>query len=154
MANRTVTRNRDRALRRLTGAPLLLGLIALLALGTALGADGQAAKDGQSPPDGKPGDAAAPDQGAPSPQETPGKPEIEHALPIGPASLLSAASADHPVGAEDLLEISVFEIPELNRTVRVSERGTISLPLLGEMEVRALTAMQQDDMLRDAMTQK
>src|SRR5262245_40767360 len=44
-------------------------------------------------------------------------------------------AAEHPVGAEDLLDISVFEIPELTRTVRVSEKGTISLPLIGEMEV-------------------
>src|SRR5206468_6050254 len=53
-----------------------------------------------------------------------------------------------------LLEISVFEIPELNRTVRVSERGTISLPLLGEMEVRGLTGMQVEDKLRQALTRK
>src|SRR6266566_8859779 len=149
MANRTGTRNLDWT--------LLLGLIALLTLGPALGADGRAAKDGQTPPDGKPGDAdasGAPDAAAPSPRETPPTPAIEHALPIGPAGLLPAAAADHPVGAEDLLEISVFEIPELNRTVRVSERGTISLPLLGEMEVRGLTGMQVEEVLRDALTQK
>src|SRR2546427_5116873 len=116
--------------------PLLIGLITLLTLGPALGADDRPVKDG------------------PAPQETPATPEIEHALPIGPAGLLPAAAADHPVGAEDLLEISVFEVPELNRTVRVSERGTISLPLLGEMEVRGLTAMQVEDKLRDALTQK
>ena len=115
---------------------LLIGLITPLTLGPALGADDQPARDG------------------PVPQETPATPEIEHALPIGPGGLLPAAAADHPVGAEDLLEISVFEIPELNRTVRVSERGTISLPLLGEMEVRGLTAMQVEDKLRDALTQK
>src|SRR2546428_3802670 len=107
-----------------------------MTLGAGSGADDQPVQDG------------------PAPQETPATPEIERALPIGPGGLLPAAAADHPVGAEDLLEISVFEIPELNRTVRVSERGTISLPLLGEMEVRGLTAMQVEDKLRDALTQK
>ncbi len=135
-ANRTVTRNLTRALRPMAGAPLLFGLIAFLTPGPALAADDPAVKDG------------------PAPQETPATPGIEHALPIGPAGLLPAAAADHPVGAEDLLEISVFEIPELNRTVRVSERGTISLPLLGEMEVRGLTGMQVEEVLRDALTQK
>src|SRR3989475_8058149 len=115
---------------------LLIGLITPLTLGPALGADDQPVQDG------------------PAPQETPATPEIERALPIGPGGLLPAAAADHPVGAEDLLEISVFEIPELNRTVRVSERGTISLPLLGEMEVRGLTGMQVEAVLRDALTQK
>ena len=64
------------------------------------------------------------------------------------------AGPDHPVGPEDLLEISVFEIPELNRTVRVSEKGTISLPLLGEMAVKGLTAMQLEDRLREALSRK
>lgn len=68
--------------------------------------------------------------------------------------LPTIAGPEHPVGAEDLLEISVFEIPELNRTVRVSEKGTISLPLLGEMEVRGLTAMQLEDHLREALSRK
>jgi polysaccharide biosynthesis/export protein len=61
---------------------------------------------------------------------------------------------DHPVGAEDLLEISVFEIPELNRTVRVSENGTISLPLLGEMKVKGLTAMGLEGRLREELAKK
>jgi polysaccharide export outer membrane protein len=69
-------------------------------------------------------------------------------------SLPPIAGPEHPVGAEDLLEISVFEIPELNRIVRVSEKGTISLPLLGEMEVKGLTAMQLEDHLREALSQK
>ena len=68
--------------------------------------------------------------------------------------LPTVAGPDHPVGAEDLLEISVFEIPELNRTVRVSEQGTISLPLLGEMDVKGLTAMQLEDRLKVALSRK
>ncbi len=98
--------------------------------------------------------AAADDSTGPPPPESPAPPAIEPALPIGPAGLLTQSAADHPVGAEDLLEISVFEIPELNRTVRVSESGTISLPLLGEMEVRGLTGMQLEDRLREALTKK
>ena len=61
---------------------------------------------------------------------------------------------DHALGAEDLLDISVFEIPELTRTVRVSETGTIALPLLGEMPVRGLTPRQLEARLREALSQK
>lgn len=43
------------------------------------------------------------------------------------------------IGARDLLEIKVFEFPELSQTVRVSEDGSISLPLLGRIEVQGLT---------------
>src|SRR6267378_3258856 len=128
----------------------LVGWLALLPSGVAAGAEG---RDGD---DGHPGSAADPGPAAPPPRETPATREIGRAVRVGPAGLLpeGGPAADHPVGAEDLLEISVFEIPELNRTVRVSERGTISLPLLGEMEVRGLTAMQVEEKLRDALTQK
>jgi polysaccharide export outer membrane protein len=43
------------------------------------------------------------------------------------------------IGARDLLEIKVFELPELNQTVRVSEDGTITLPLLGSVMIGGLT---------------
>jgi len=61
------------------------------------------------------------------------------------AGLLSAQtktgtgqSYEYQIGAKDLLEISVFEVPELNITVRVSENGLISLPLLGELKAEGL----------------
>src|SRR4029077_2997624 len=74
---------------------------------------------------------------------------VETAVPLP-----TIAGPEHPVGAEDLLEISVFEIPELNRIVRVSEKGTISLPLLGEMDVKGLTAMQLEGRLREALSKQ
>src|SRR5262245_3741217 len=75
--------------------------------------------------------------------------DLDLAIPPAPIS-----SPEHPVGPEDLLEISVFEIPDLNRTVRISEKGTISLPLLGEMEVKGLTAMQREGTLREALSKQ
>jgi polysaccharide biosynthesis/export protein len=47
-------------------------------------------------------------------------------------------SYEYQIGAKDLLEISVFEVPELNITVRVSENGMISLPLLGEVKAEGI----------------
>jgi polysaccharide export outer membrane protein len=46
------------------------------------------------------------------------------------------------IGPGDLLTISVFEVPELNITVRVSEDGTITLPLLGNIKVEGLTRFE------------
>jgi len=64
------------------------------------------------------------------------------------------AIPDRPLGTEDLLEISVFEIPDLNRTVRVSEKGTISLPLLGEVKADGLTPGELEVRLRDRLAEK
>src|SRR4030042_1935014 len=46
---------------------------------------------------------------------------------------------EYKIGPKDLLEIKVFELPELNQIVRVSEDGSITLPLLGPVEVGGLT---------------
>jgi polysaccharide export outer membrane protein len=51
-------------------------------------------------------------------------------------------SRDYRIGPQDLLEINIFEAPELNRSVRVSENGDVSMPLLGGIQVAGLTARE------------
>jgi polysaccharide export outer membrane protein len=65
-----------------------------------------------------------------------------------------AADPERPLGVEDLIEISVFEIPELNRTVRVSERGTLSLPLLGEVEAAGFSPRALEGRLRELLARR
>ena len=71
----------------------------------------------------------------------PGRPSKEPGLAPSTAALnsrlleqsaRSSEDTDLPVGAGDLLEISVFEVEELSKIrLRVPLRGVISLPLLG-----------------------
>ena len=65
------------------------------------------------------------------------------ALALGPSAWaqtqLPASSAGYRVGPKDLLEIKVFEVPELNIERRITEDGTINLPLIGEFPVAGLT---------------
>jgi polysaccharide export outer membrane protein len=74
--------------------------------------------------------------------------------------LMSALSSkrdpyrDYKIGPEDLLEISVFEEEKLNKTVRVSSQGNISLPLLGILRVKGLTANELEKEIRDLLTEK
>lgn len=42
-------------------------------------------------------------------------------------------ASDYRIGAQDLLEVSVFGVDELNQTVRVNSNGQISLPLIGSV---------------------
>lgn len=51
------------------------------------------------------------------------------------------------IGPKDLLTINVFEVPELNITVRVSEDGSIVTPLLGNIHVSGLTRFQLEKKL-------
>jgi polysaccharide export outer membrane protein len=61
---------------------------------------------------------------------------------------------DYKIGPEDLLEITVFEEEKLNKTVRVSSQGNISLPLLGVFRVKALTANELEKEIRDLLAEK
>ena len=53
----------------------------------------------------------------------------------------------YSIGPKDLLTINVFEVPELNMTVRVSEDGFITVPLLGNINVTGLTRSQLEKKL-------
>ena len=46
---------------------------------------------------------------------------------------------EYEIGPRDLLEIKVFESPDLDQTVRVSEDGSITIPLIGKVLVGGLT---------------
>jgi polysaccharide export outer membrane protein len=87
------------------------------------------------------------------PAEDP-SPAAGRTAPAAEAAPPVHAVADQPVGPEDLLEVSVFEVPELNRTVRVSEKGAISLPLIGEVKVAGLTAREVEIRLREVLAEK
>ncbi len=49
---------------------------------------------------------------------------------IQPQAAKEAFAHAYRIGPGDLLEIKVFEVKELDQTVRVSEDGSITLPLL------------------------
>ncbi len=58
---------------------------------------------------------------------------------------------DYRIGPEDLLEITVFEAPELNRSERVSAGGEISLPLLGPIQAARLTPRELESVLQELL---
>jgi len=50
--------------------------------------------------------------------------------------------SDYRVGPLDLLEVSVFQVPDLNRTVRINTSGQISLPLIGAIRAGGRTVSE------------
>jgi polysaccharide biosynthesis/export protein len=86
------------------------------------------------------------------PPPTPVPTPVPAPVPDSHATPPEAPPLEHLIGPEDLLEISVFEVPQLSRTVRVSEAGSISLPLLGELSVSGLTVAQLETRLREALS--
>jgi polysaccharide export outer membrane protein len=59
---------------------------------------------------------------------------------------------DYVIGDGDLLSISVFDVPELTREVRVSQTGTISIPLVPvRLEVSGLTEVQAEQKIAEVL---
>ncbi len=59
-----------------------------------------------------------------------------------PVSSHSAATEEYIVGEGDVLNINVYENPDLSTKVRVSAGSTIRVPLLGEVSLEGLTVSQ------------
>lgn len=51
-------------------------------------------------------------------------------------------NAAYKIGPLDVLDISVFKVPDLAKTVQVAEDGTINYPLLGTVQASGKTAHQ------------
>ncbi len=53
--------------------------------------------------------------------------------------------SDYLLGAGDLIELKVFEAENLDTKARVSSRGQITLPLLGQVAVKGLSAREAEE---------
>jgi polysaccharide export outer membrane protein len=69
--------------------------------------------------------------------------------PVAPQTV--AGDVDYRVGPGDRLSVSVLQMPDMKTTVRVSQQGAISLPLLGIVQVSGLSASQIETKLADEL---
>jgi polysaccharide biosynthesis/export protein len=63
----------------------------------------------------------------------------------GVSAGISHDGADYKISSLDILQVAVFQVPDLNRTVRVDEAGFVSLPLVGQVPVRGKTMLQAQE---------
>ena len=85
---------------------------------------------------------------------------VAHAQAPAPAPAAAARAADavvippddgdYKIGAEDVLDISVWKNPELSRTVPVRPDGKVSLPLVNDIQAAGLTPSR----LRQELTRR
>jgi polysaccharide biosynthesis/export protein len=78
-------------------------------------------------------------------------------LPLAPGNLslmqavAVAADDNYVLGPEDEVSITVWDNPDLTRKTRINIEGTISFPLIGELRVSGLSALQLEKRLRDML---
>ncbi len=62
-----------------------------------------------------------------------------------------SADGQYRIGPDDLLDITVFEAPEMNSTSRVSANGEISMQLLGPVKAAGLTPQGLESVLEELL---
>lgn len=70
--------------------------------------------------------------------------KVPAAMGALPKSESITSIPNYKITASDLLEIEVFGVEDLKRTVRVNTAGSISIPLVGMVQVAGLTATEAE----------
>ncbi|MBI5210927.1 MAG: polysaccharide export protein [Elusimicrobia bacterium] len=108
-------------------------------------------------PSQAPGAAGSSSPGIPSPAEAalPGAPKAspptgeEEAIRAALQKLKKPDRADYHINPTDLVTVTVFQQPELERKLRVSQNGTVSLPLIGNVKIGGMTLDQAEALVAD-----
>lgn len=79
-------------------------------------------------------------------ERSPGVSQAADAL----TAVAKPGNSAYKIGPLDVLDVTVFKVPDLNKTVQVAEDGTISYPLIGDVRAAGRTA---NELARD-LTQK
>ncbi len=74
--------------------------------------------------------------------------------PIDALAKENASGVDYLISARDIIDVTVFQVQELNKTVQVSEDGHISLPLVGKISVAGKSAQETEKIIGDKLRQK
>lgn len=73
---------------------------------------------------------------------------------VNPLTSLAGLGTDYTIGPNDLIDIDVYGVPELKRTVRVNSSGLVSLPLVGQVSLGGLTAQEAERRLEKVYGEK
>jgi polysaccharide biosynthesis/export protein len=57
-----------------------------------------------------------------------------------PAGVVPSGNEAYKIGSLDVLDVTVFKVPDLSKTVQVDRNGTITYPLIGEIPAAGKTA--------------
>lgn len=72
-----------------------------------------------------------------------------HTLTMG---VHRGASVDYVIGDGDLIEVTVFDVPELSKDLRVSQSGTVNIPLVPvRLQVTGLTELQAEQKIAEVL---
>ncbi|MFN7941397.1 MAG: polysaccharide biosynthesis/export family protein [Thermoanaerobaculia bacterium] len=71
-----------------------------------------------------------------------------------PASAGESPGSSYRLGPKDVISIKVFELPDVNGERRVTDAGTVDLPLVGEVAAAGMTPAEFAGRLKQVLEQK
>jgi polysaccharide export outer membrane protein len=71
----------------------------------------------------------------------------------GPA-FASNEATEYQISQQDILQVSVFQVNDLNSAVQVSQDGNITLPLIGKAQVASKTTSEAEQIIAAKLKQK
>ena len=71
-----------------------------------------------------------------------------------PSAFASAEATEYRISQQDILQISVFQVNDLNSAVQVSQDGNITLPLVGKTQVAGKTTAEAEQIIAGKLRQK
>ena len=80
--------------------------------------------------------------------------EAVRKVALSVTSVSDPRSKSYKIGPLDVLEVTVFKVPDLSKTIQVSDSGTINFPLIGEIEAEGKTAREVEQLLTAALGTK
>nr|WP_254201262.1 polysaccharide biosynthesis/export family protein [Lysobacter sp. MMG2] len=82
-----------------------------------------------------------------------GREELD-SLPAADSVVDALGRSEYRIGPSDLLTVTVFQVDDLNREVRVNNAGLISLPLVGAVDVAGRTVGEIEELLAERYSER
>jgi polysaccharide export outer membrane protein len=64
------------------------------------------------------------------------------------------STSDYHISSRDILEISVFQVKDLDKSVQVGDDGNIAFPLIGAVQVKGKTTQEAADIIAAKLAKK
>jgi polysaccharide biosynthesis/export protein len=74
--------------------------------------------------------------------------------PVVTAPASGAEPTEYRISQQDILQISVFQVNDLNSPAQVNQDGTITLPLVGKVQVAGKTTVEAEQIIAGKLKQK
>lgn len=79
-------------------------------------------------------------------------PELRSSSSVENQTFTKATEGRYLIDGTDVLNITVFDVPDLSLAIRVSNEGILSYPLIGDIKVKGLTTEEVEKILEERLS--